>query len=77
MQGQAAIIPRDAEPYALVLDKFQQRFGNIIEVIASLADFHLFQIRPQSGRFVKGFGQAYRLSGDALDQLVHINPAKP
>lgn len=77
LQGRAAIIARDDPLYTPRLSEFQQRFGNIVEVIATLADFHLFQVRPESGRFVRGFGQAYQLCGESLDQLNHIDPAKP
>jgi len=30
----------------------------------------------QRGRFIRGFGQAYELAGDGLEQLIRIDPAK-
>jgi hypothetical protein len=34
------------------------------------ADFSIFLIRPDSARFVAGFGQAHSLSGESLAQIV-------
>ena len=67
-------IDRDDALYESTLARFKDRFGNVINVLRSLPDFVLFQLSPRSGRFVTGFGQAYNLSGDHLDQLAHIGP---
>ena len=60
--------------YENALDLLMERFGNVVGVLRSLPDFVLFQLKPKSGRFVTGFGQAYDLVGDHLDQLVHVGP---
>ena len=67
-------IGRDDVRYENTLARFNDRFGNVIGVLRSLPDFVLFQLNPRSGRFVTGFGQAYDLSGDHLDQLAHVGP---
>ncbi len=38
---------------------FHEHFGEIISVLKSLSDFHLFALQPVSGQYVLGFGQAY------------------
>jgi len=38
------------------------RHGAIIDTLLDLSDFRMFRLTPYSGRFVKGFGQAYRLN---------------
>jgi len=59
-------IPPDSPDYPLVLDDYQQRHGKMAGLLRQLPDFVLFQLQPRSGQFVKGFGQAYTLTGDDL-----------
>ncbi len=68
----ATLIEREAEEWKSIVDKFQERFGEIIEMLRGLADFRIFKLTPQSGRFVIGFGQAYHVNGDNLEKLVHL-----
>jgi hypothetical protein len=74
LQGEADIISRDSSQFARLLSEFHRRFGGVMSIIEPLPDFHLFRIGLVSGLFVRGFGQAYRLSGEALDELTHIGP---
>ncbi len=71
-QCQASVVPREALEYDAVLDALQARFGEVVGVLRGLADFVLFRLTPQSGRFVMGFGQAFTLSGTGLQTLQHI-----
>ena len=64
------IAPADAR-YESLLDAFQARHGKMIGLLRQLPDFVLFRLRPHAGQFVMGFGKAYKLSGDALDQFEH------
>ena len=56
-----------------ILSHFRQRHGEIIDLLTSLPDFLLFELEPESGTFVKGFGQAYRVNAE-LTKAEHINP---
>ncbi len=73
-QGQAQIVGRDVELFKAVMQLFRDRFGDFIDVIEPLQDFQLFKIRPHSGRFIRGFAQAFQLSGNDLGEITHINP---
>jgi putative heme iron utilization protein len=44
-----------------------------MDVLRGLKDFHLFRLALQSGNYVAGFGKAYELCGDGLDELRHIS----
>ena len=57
--------------YELLLDDYEQRHGNMVGLLRQLPDFILFQLHPQSGQFVMGFGQAYTLTGDNLSVFEH------
>ena len=74
LRGRADVIPRDAKRFSLVLSDFHRLFGGVMSIIEPLPDFKLFGVRLESGQFVRGFGQAFELSGAGLDQLNHIVP---
>ncbi|WP_138502544.1 HugZ family protein [Nostoc sp. PA-18-2419] len=68
----ASLIERETEKWNQIVEQFQGRFGQMIEVLRGLSDFRIFQLTPNEGRFVVGFGAAYQISGDNLYQLVQI-----
>ena len=76
LQGRVELITRDNAQFRSVLDLFHDRFGKVMEVIEPLPDFELFCVHARTGRFVRGFGQAYELQGDKLDRLTHIDPGQ-
>ncbi|MGC9504475.1 HugZ family protein [Baaleninema sp.] len=68
------LIERESESWNLILDRFRERCGEIIDVLRNLADFQLFRLTPTSGRFVLGFGAAYDVDSEAFDRLVPVKP---
>ncbi|AFY51133.1 putative heme iron utilization protein [Nostoc sp. PCC 7524] len=68
----ASLIERETETWQQIVEQFRSRFGEIIEVLQGLADFRIFQLTPSEGRFVIGFGAAYHISGDRLNQLTQV-----
>ncbi len=67
----ASLLERDTELWNAIAQQFESRFGNIIDTLKSLPDFRIFKLCPQSGRFVVGFGAAYRIDPNDLSQLIH------
>lgn len=76
LRGRAKIVARDDALYTEVLQRFHRSFGEIMQVLESLPDFYLFRMVAESGGFVRGFGQAYRLEGERLERLRHVDPRK-
>ena len=76
LRGQARLVARDDGVFEAALAEFRRRFGEVVELLESLPDFHLFALHFEHGRYIRGFGQAYDLSGDGLQQLTHIHPGK-
>lgn len=70
----AMVIDRGNSEFKNIMNLFAKRFGSIVDLLTSLPDFVLFRLVPRSGRFIIGFGQAYDLSGEQLDELTHIGP---
>ena len=68
----ASVVQRDSEQWNLVIAQMQARFGEIIDGLSQLQDFVLFNLKAEQGLFVKGFGQAYQVSGDDLVDFVHL-----
>ncbi|MBD2568265.1 HugZ family protein [Anabaena lutea] len=68
----ATLLERETDQWNQIVQQFQERFGEIIEMLRSLPDFRIFQLTPIEGRFVIGFGSAYHISGDNLNQLTLI-----
>ncbi|GAA5644975.1 MULTISPECIES: heme utilization protein HutZ [Vibrio] len=68
----ASVVERDSPLWAQVIGQMQERFGEIVEGLSQLQDFVLFNLKAERGLFVKGFGQAYQVSGDDLVDFVHL-----
>lgn len=66
---EASEITAQHSEYTSLLDKFQKRHGKTVQLLRQLPDFHLLRLTPRAGRFVMGFGQAYELGGEKLDQF--------
>ncbi|WP_297595915.1 pyridoxamine 5'-phosphate oxidase family protein [uncultured Cetobacterium sp.] len=64
----AEFLARD-ETFNLVLDRFEEKLGDVIKVVRKMEDFHLVKLNFKDGRFVKGFGQAYILKGIDIFQM--------
>jgi len=55
-------ISRNEEIYTSQLTALQDQFGEVVSLLRSLSDFHLFVLSPESGRYVAGFGLAYTIN---------------
>jgi putative heme iron utilization protein len=55
-------LPGSRAAYVARFPDAEQMFG--------FADFSMFLIRPQSARFVAGFGQAHSLSAESLARIL-------
>jgi putative heme iron utilization protein len=75
-QCQATRVERDSQRFNDIMQVFGRRFGSIVETLQNLPDFQLICLTPVSGTYVRGFAQAWRLSGPGLDDLQHLNPAR-
>lgn len=67
----AHFIPRDSEIFNQVLDFFESSSKDEnIKIIRNMSDFHLIALQKQEGRYVKGFGKAYRIS--QTGEITHL-----
>ncbi|MGS3175366.1 heme utilization protein HutZ [Aeromonas sanarellii] len=68
----AEVVARDDVRWKNAIAALEGRFGDIVKGLSNLKDFVLFRLKPEQGLFVKGFGQAFRVSGDELVDFVHL-----
>lgn len=69
---QALTLDRETLTWDLVVNRFETRFGPIIQMLRQLGDFQIFKLIPQSGRFVVGFGAAYDIDPANPTQLIQV-----
>lgn len=62
----AEAVGRDSAEFTAAVDALAQRFGDMPRGLAGLADFNLYRLTPTRGLYVKGFGQAFALSGSEM-----------
>lgn len=63
--GTADAVSRDHPRFPHVMAQLKTKFGDVMEHLETMTDFHLIRIMPSAGRLVVGFGQAYTV--DPLD----------
>lgn len=65
-QVTAQLIVRDQKRWQEATAQLKARHGERIEQLCCLSDFHLFELKPTQGQFVKGFAQAFQLEAGQL-----------
>lgn len=70
-QCEAIIVETEDSSYKNILDAYEARQGKMVGLLRQLPDFTLIRLHPLSGQFVMGFGKAYRVHGEDLDQFEH------
>ncbi len=63
-------LPRGTEKCDVWIDKMQEAFGNTVQVLRNLPDFHLSALKPINGQYTIGFGKAFSIHKDG--SLSHI-----
>jgi len=68
----AELVEKQTQDWSQGVEALKARFGEIIDNLSQLGDFNLYRLVPESGRYVKGFGQAFVISGDDMLDFVHL-----
>jgi heme iron utilization protein len=70
----ATLIEAEAPEWTALADQFQARFGPVIDMLRQLPDFRIFQLKPQAGRMVIGFGSIFEVDPQDLSSLIQVTP---
>ncbi len=68
-QCEAAEVERGSDHFEEIMGLFKAKFGNFMEMLHKLEDFHLFRLKPKKGNYITGFAQAFEVTGDKLNQV--------
>jgi len=63
------MVSRDTDDWATAERLLAERFGKFVDTLVQLPDFMIFRLQPQEGRYVAGFGAAYRIVGNEIEQI--------
>jgi putative heme iron utilization protein len=66
-------ISRNTAAWQETMGLFVDKHGKFMEMLQGLEDFHLFRLIPEKAIYVRGFAQAFELSGDQLGAIRPIN----
>ena len=66
-------LPRGSDACTAALGALTARFGDFIDFLARMTDFHAFELIPRHGSYVRGFAQAYELPGADYTAIRHLN----
>lgn len=65
-------VEREQTLYNEVLLKFSEKFGEVVSMLITLPDFHLFALTPIKGGYVRGFGQAFAFENCPCQKLIPV-----
>ncbi|NLS13371.1 heme utilization protein HutZ [Vibrio sp. SM6] len=68
----AEAVERGTEHWNAAIAVMSDRLGEMIDNLSQLGDFNLYRLNPVMGRYVKGFGQAFDVSGEDLLSVIHL-----
>ena len=66
LRCRAEHIGRDSEAWNHILKQMEAQLGNTVPLLAGLPDFMLFRFEGVDGDYVRGFAQAYPVTGNDL-----------
>ncbi len=71
LQCDVTSISRDEEAFSTVMEHFQHKFdANMITMLMGMKDFNLYALQPIYGEATLGFGEAYNIGGEKMNELV-------
>jgi heme iron utilization protein len=66
-------LARGTPAFDAALAALAERFGDFMQTLARMTDFHAFELLPRHGSYVRGFAQAYELPGAQFTAIRHLN----
>jgi putative heme iron utilization protein len=71
LQCDVTSLSREDERFNTVMEHFKDKFGApMITMLMDMKDFNLYALRPVYGEATFGFGEAYQIGGERMNELV-------
>lgn len=78
LQCDSQKIERGSEHFEAVLDLFSQKFdAKMVSTLKKMTDFNLYEFKVTYGEATFGFGKAYFIGGEHMDELIPRGEANP
>lgn len=71
LQCDSVKIQRESQRFEEIFEQFAKRFdGSLIATLKNMLDFNLYELHVKGGEATFGFGEAYTIGGENMDQLI-------
>ncbi len=71
LQCDVTSVPRDDEKFNTIMENFQHKFdAPMVTMLMGMKDFNLYALTPIYGEATFGFGEAYHIGGEKMNELV-------
>ena len=71
LQCDVTSISRDNVTFNTIMEYFQHKFdANMVTMLMGMKDFNLYALKPIYGEATFGFGEAYHIGGENMNELV-------
>ncbi len=70
LQCDVTRIERDTHQFEAIMPQFIDKQGSTLQMLIGMADFNLYVLKPIYGEATFGFGEAYNIGGENMNQLV-------
>lgn len=67
----AVLVEKETPLFSQAVTALKDRHGKVVDILAEMTDFVLFELKPQRGAYVNGFGSAYFI--DSNLQVIEQN----
>ncbi|MEA1880717.1 MAG: pyridoxamine 5'-phosphate oxidase family protein [Campylobacterota bacterium] len=69
LQCDASMISREHPTFETLMQAFIEKQGSTLNMLMGMADFNLYALKPIYGEATFGFGEAYTIGGEKMNQL--------
>ncbi|MBN2832724.1 MAG: pyridoxamine 5'-phosphate oxidase family protein, partial [Campylobacterales bacterium] len=78
LQCDSQKIERGSERFEVVLDLFAEKFdAKMVGTLKKMLDFNLYEFKVNYGEATFGFGKAYFIGGEHMDELIARSEVNP
>lgn len=71
LQCDVTSVFRDEETFTTVMENFKDKFdSSMVTMLMGMKDFNLYALKPIYGEATFGFGEAYHIGGEKMNELV-------
>lgn len=71
LQCESSVISRESERFEEVLALFGKKFdSSMVATLKNMMDFNLFELHVRAGEATFGFGEAYFIGGENMNELI-------